>query len=99
MSPFRCSARWRASCVSPPSGTDISGAQTGAAGQFVDDEEEIVLSEEVVDVSKHAVAKERIGLETETVTEQVDVDETVRKERVDIDGDDKLIGNDTQRGR
>ena len=78
----------------PVSGADISGV-----GEFVDDEEEIVLSEEVVDVSKHAVAKERVGLETETVTDQVDVNETVRKERVDIDGDDKLIGNDTRQGR
>jgi uncharacterized protein (TIGR02271 family) len=57
------------------------------SGEFVEGEEEIVLSEEVVDVSKRAVAKERVGLETETVTDRVVVDEAVRKERVDVDGD------------
>jgi len=76
-----------------------TNADTRGVGAFVDDEEEIVMSEEVVDVSKRAVAKERIGLETETVTDQVDVNETVRKERVDIDGDDNLIGKDSNRGR
>jgi len=58
-----------------------------AVGDFVEGEEEIVLSEEVVDVNKRTVAKERVGLETETVTDQVVVDETVRKERVGVDGD------------
>jgi uncharacterized protein (TIGR02271 family) len=53
---------------------------------FVEGEEEIVLSEEVVDVDKRVVGKERVGLETETVTEQVPVDETVRKERIEVEG-------------
>jgi len=64
---------------------DVRGADT-----FTDDEEEIVLSEEVVDVDKRVVAKERVGLETDTVTEQVPVNETVRKERVEVEGDDVL---------
>ena len=72
---------------------DVSGV-----GEFVEGEEEIVLSEEVVDVNKRVVAKERIGLETETVTEQVDVDETVRKERVEIDGDRIIDGEIGDRG-
>jgi len=63
---------------------DVRGAT------FTEDEEEIVLSEEVVDVEKRVVAKERVGLETETVTEQVPVNETVRKERVEVEGDDVL---------
>jgi uncharacterized protein (TIGR02271 family) len=64
----------------------VRDGDTGA-GAFTEGEEEIVLSEEVVDVSKRAVAKERVGLEKETVTEQVPVNETVRKERVGVEGD------------
>ncbi|MCU1395290.1 MAG: photosystem reaction center subunit [Ilumatobacteraceae bacterium] len=72
----------------PATGTD-------SAGDFVEGEEEIVLSKEVVDVSKHVVAKERVGLETETETEQVPVDETVRKERIGVEGDvdDRGLGD------
>jgi uncharacterized protein (TIGR02271 family) len=66
----------------------VRDGDTVAAGDFVEGEEEIVLSEEVVDVSKRAVAKERIGLEKETTTEQVPVNETVRKERVAVEGSD-----------
>jgi uncharacterized protein (TIGR02271 family) len=62
-------------------------------GEFVEGEEEIVLSEEVVDVDKRAVARERVGLETSTITEQVPVDESVRKERIEVAGDE-LIGTD-----
>ena len=74
----------------------VRGGDIADADEFTDDEEEIVLSEEVVDVDKHAVAKERIGLETEVVTDQVPVDETVRKERVDIDGDTVDRGRGTR---
>ena len=73
----------------------VREGDTAGVGEFVEGEEEIVLSEEVVDVSKRVVAKERIALETETVTEQVDVDETVRKERIEVDGD-RIIDGDTR---
>ncbi len=71
----------------------VAEGDTTSGGEFVEGEEEIVLSEEVVDVSKRVVAKERVGLEKETVTGQVAVDETVRKERVGVDGGE-LIGDD-----
>jgi uncharacterized protein (TIGR02271 family) len=74
----------------------VAGDEAGRAGDFVEGEEEIVLSEEVVDVNKRAVAKERVTLETDTVTDQVPVDETVRKERVAVEGDD--VVNTDQRG-
>jgi uncharacterized protein (TIGR02271 family) len=61
--------------------------ETRTAGDLEDDDQEIVLSEEVVDVQKRVVAKERVGLQVEKETEQVPVDETVRKERVEVDGD------------
>jgi len=69
---------------------DVRDGDVRGADAFTEDEEEIVLSEEVVDVEKRVVAKERVGLETETVTEQVPVNETVRKERVEVEGDDVL---------
>lgn len=70
----------------------VRDGDTSGVGAFVDGEEEIVLSEEVVDVSKRVVAKERVGLATETVTEEVPVNETVRKERVAVEGD-KVVGD------
>jgi stress response protein YsnF len=38
-------------------------------------------------VEKEAVPVERVRLDKETVTDQVTVDETVRKEQIDTDGD------------
>ncbi len=66
----------------------VREGDTAGVGDFVEGEEEIVLSEEVVDVSKRTVAKERIGLEKQTTTEQVPVNETVRKERIEVEGGD-----------
>jgi len=61
-----------------------------AAGASIDadgTDEEVVLSEEEIVVDKNVVAKERVGIETETITEQETVSETVRKEKVDVEGD------------
>jgi len=60
------------------SGPDISEA-----------EHEIVLTEEVIDVSKRVVPKERVRLETEVDTEEIPVTETVRKERIEMDQEDR----------
>jgi hypothetical protein len=38
-------------------------------------------------VDKRAVPKERVRLDTETVTEERQVSEEVRKERIDVEGD------------
>lgn len=68
----------------------ITDANRGAAMQgaaITEAEHEIVLSEEVIDIDKHVVAKERVRLETETETVDVAVEETVRKERLQFDGD------------
>ena len=48
----------------------------------------MVLHEERPVVEKEAVAVERVRLDTETVTEQETVSDEVRKERVEVDGDD-----------
>ena len=51
-------------------------------------EHEVTLSEEEVDIQKRTVPKERVRLEKEVETEEVPVDETVRKERIEMDRDD-----------
>jgi uncharacterized protein (TIGR02271 family) len=49
------------------------------------EEAEIVLSEEQVVVEKQVVPKERVRLEKDVVVEEQQVDETVRKEQIDIE--------------
>jgi len=69
----------------------ITAANEGAAMSGADlttEEHEVVLSEEVVDVDRRVVPKERVRLEKETVTDEVAVDETVRKERIGYEGED-----------
>jgi len=66
--------------------TPATGTAPGtiAEGDVV---EEVGLSKEEVIVDKNVVAKETVGIETETVTEQRDVEGTVRKERVEVEGE------------
>ncbi|TKV56858.1 DUF2382 domain-containing protein [Nakamurella flava] len=61
------------------------GAVTDAV--IGDDVIEVVLTEDQVVVDKQAVAVEKIKLDTETVTEQQQVTEAVRKEQVELDTD------------
>jgi uncharacterized protein (TIGR02271 family) len=53
-----------------------------------EEEHEVVLREEEVLVDKRAVPKERVRLDTETVTEERQVSEEVRKEQIEVEGDD-----------
>ncbi|WP_394253117.1 YsnF/AvaK domain-containing protein [Arthrobacter pityocampae] len=65
----------------------ITDANRGDAldGPAISEEEhEVVLHEERVVVDKEAVAVERVRLDTETVTEQQEVSDTVRKEQIEI---------------
>ena len=50
-----------------------------------EDEHEIVLNEERVVVEKEAVPVERVRLEKDTLTEERQVDEEVRKEKIEVD--------------
>jgi uncharacterized protein (TIGR02271 family) len=52
-----------------------------------DEEHEMVLSEEQPVVEKRAVPKERVRLEKDVVTDERQVSEEVRKEKIDADGD------------
>src|SRR3954451_13860969 len=67
----------------------ITDANVGSAldGPAISEEEhEVTLHAERPVVEKEAVPVERVRLDTETVTEQQQVSETVRKEQVDTDG-------------
>jgi stress response protein YsnF len=52
-----------------------------------EEEAEVTLREEQAVVSKEAVAKERIGLETDVETERRTITDEVQKERVEVEGD------------
>jgi len=68
----------------------ITDANRGDAydGPAISEEEhEVTLSEERPVVEKEAVPVERVRLDTETVTENRQVNEDVRKEQIDLDGD------------
>jgi uncharacterized protein (TIGR02271 family) len=66
----------------------ITDANRGDAldGPAISEEEhEVVLHEEEVVAEKRAVPKERVRLETDVKTEEREVSETVRSERIDVD--------------
>jgi uncharacterized protein (TIGR02271 family) len=53
--------------------------------EISEDEHEVVLHEEEVVAEKRVEPKERVRLETDTVTDEREVSDTVRKERVEVD--------------
>ena len=67
--------------------TDANVDQALSGGDLTTEEHEVVLSEEVVDVNKTVVPKERVRLETDVETREVAVDEEVRKERIEMEKD------------
>jgi uncharacterized protein (TIGR02271 family) len=66
---------------------NIGKATDGPA--ISEEEHEVVLHEEEVVTDTRAVPKERVRLDTETVTEERKVEADVRKEKIDVEGDDK----------
>jgi uncharacterized protein (TIGR02271 family) len=68
--------------------TDANRGDALAGPDLSDEEHEVVLTEERPVVQKETVPVERVRLDTETVTEQRQVTEDVRREEIDIDGDD-----------
>ncbi len=55
--------------------------------EISEEEHEVTLHAEEAVVEKRAVPKERVRLETDVVTEEETVSDTVRKERIDTDAD------------
>jgi uncharacterized protein (TIGR02271 family) len=82
----------------------ITDANRGNAydGPAISEEEhEVVLKAEKPVVAKEAVPVERVRLDKETVTDQVQVTEDVRKEQIDVEGADDVYpaGTDETRTR
>ncbi len=67
--------------------TDANAGAATSGGEITEEEHEVVLHEEEVVTEKRAVPKERIRMDKETVTDEQQVSETVRKEQVDVDGE------------
>ncbi|WP_298461318.1 PRC and DUF2382 domain-containing protein [uncultured Cellulomonas sp.] len=76
----------------------ITDANVGDAldGPAISEEEhEVILTEERPVVAKEAVPVERVRLETDVVTEQETVTESVRKEQIELEGDTGTRGGTT----
>ena len=67
--------------------TDANASAAHDGPGISEEEHEVVLHEERPVVSKETVAKERVRLDTETVREERQISEEVRKEQIDIDSD------------
>jgi uncharacterized protein (TIGR02271 family) len=80
--------------------TDANAGDAMDGPAISEEEHEVVLHEEEVVVEKRAVPKERVRLDKDTVTEQREVSEGVRKEQVElIDGaGEPAEGRDGVRG-
>ncbi len=76
----------------PITDANMPAAMDGPA--ISEEEHEVVLTEERPVVQKEAVPVERVRLDTDTVTEDVQVTEEVRKEQIDMDGATSTTGAD-----
>jgi uncharacterized protein (TIGR02271 family) len=71
----------------PVTDANVGKAMDGPA--ISEEEHEVVLHEETPVVEKEAVPVERVRLDKDTVTEQVQVSEGLRKEEIEVDGVDE----------
>ncbi len=65
--------------------TEDNAAQANAGAELTEEEHEVTLHEEVPTVDKRTVAKERVRMDADTVTENEQVSEEVRKEQIEVD--------------
>jgi uncharacterized protein (TIGR02271 family) len=79
----------------PITDANLDAATSGPA--ISEEEHEVTLHQEEVVVDKRAVPKERVRLDTETVTEERQVAEEVRKEQIQVDGDQDQLPRQEQR--
>ena len=79
----------------PITDANLDAATSGP--DISEEEHEVTLRQEEVVVDKRAVPKERVRLDTETVTDQRQVSEEVRKEQIELDGDQDELGRTDQR--
>ncbi len=69
--------------------TDANRDQALSGAEITEDEHEVVLHEEEPVVEKRTVPKERVRLEKDTVVDEREVSEEVRKERIEGEGFDR----------
>jgi uncharacterized protein (TIGR02271 family) len=67
--------------------TDANVEKALDGPEISEEEHEVVLHEEEVVVEKRAVPKERVRMEKDTVTDEAQISEQVRKEQIETDGD------------
>jgi uncharacterized protein (TIGR02271 family) len=79
----------------PITDANLDAATGGPA--ISEEEHEVTLHEEEVMVDKRAVPKERVRLDTETVTEERQVSDEVRKEQIQVDADPDQLPRQDQR--
>jgi len=66
--------------------TDANVGDATSGGDLTEEEHEVTLMEEEAAVDKRVVPKERVRMDKDTVSEDVQVDEEVRREEVEIEG-------------
>jgi uncharacterized protein (TIGR02271 family) len=71
--------------------TDANRDQAMSGAEISEEEHEVILHEEEPVVEKRVVPKERVRLDTETVSEEREVTDQVRKERIEADGTDRPL--------
>jgi uncharacterized protein (TIGR02271 family) len=79
----------------PITDANLDAATSGP--EISEEEHEVTLHEETPVVEKRAVPRERVRLDTDTVTEQRQVGEEVRKEQIEVEGDQDQVGRQDQR--
>ena len=73
--------------------TNANRDRAMAGGDLTEEEHEVTLHEEEVQATKRVVPKERVRLDKDVVSEERQVSEEVRKERIDVEGD---VGTERQ---
>ncbi|WP_374927839.1 DUF2382 domain-containing protein [Kytococcus sedentarius] len=76
----------------------VDGEATTDGKAFQEEEVEVGLESERPVVSKETVAVEQVGLEKERHTENVQVSDSVRSERIEVEGDENLRDGDRREG-
>jgi uncharacterized protein (TIGR02271 family) len=79
----------------PITDANLDAATSGP--EISEEEHEVTLHEETPVVEKRAVPRERVRLDTDTVTEQRQVGEEVRREQIEVEGDQDQVGRQDQR--
>jgi uncharacterized protein (TIGR02271 family) len=79
----------------PITDANLDDATSGPA--ISEEEHEVTLHEETPVVEKRVVPRERVRMDTETVTDERQVSEELRKEHIEVDGDQERLGRQDQR--